>query len=187
MEKAIEREFDWAGLPEIASVSRLLSSSSTESRTVPSRRDSRSWRRPGPSDRRVRSDGRRCFLSGHSWRSLVGLEGTFRRDNQVCGGRSGAVAQPVPGGLVRERRGCPRHTREPLTARLERFQRFVTAAGHTMEIARSDRGESVRLFDKEKAPYQMKNIADDREAVLDELTDKLNEELVRIGDPWVGA
>lgn len=56
-----------------------------------------------------------------------------------------------------------------------------------MEIARSDGGESVRLFDKEKAPYQMKNIADDREAVLDELTKKLNEELVRIGDPWVGA
>ena len=63
----------------------------------------------------------------------------------------------------------------------------VTAAGHTMQIARSDRGEGLRLFDKEKAPYQMKNIADGREAVIDERTKKLNEELVRIGDRWVGA
>jgi len=53
---------------------------------------------------------------------------------------------------------------------------------YTFVVRRTTDGEKTILFDNEKDPYQMKNIADDREAVLDELAKKLNEELVRIGD-----
>jgi arylsulfatase A-like enzyme len=70
---------------------------------------------------------------------------------------------------------------------LARGRRGLRTAEYTVEITRNDRRESVKLFDNEKDPYQMENIADDREAVAEELTKKLNEELLRIGDPWVGA
>jgi arylsulfatase A-like enzyme len=58
---------------------------------------------------------------------------------------------------------------------------------YTFVVRRTTDGEKTILFDNEKDPYQMKNVADDREALVEELTKKLNEELVRIGDPWVGA
>jgi arylsulfatase A-like enzyme len=66
-------------------------------------------------------------------------------------------------------------------------RRGLRTPGHTMEIARNDRGESVGLFDNAKDPYQMKNIADESSALVAELTKKLNAELARIGDPWASA
>ncbi len=70
---------------------------------------------------------------------------------------------------------------------LARGRRGLRTSGYTMEITRNDRGESVKLFDNEKDPYQMKNIADDSPAVIEDLAKNLNKELARIGDPWAGA
>jgi len=54
MENAVERGPDWAGLPVIATVARLLRPSSTDPRPVtPSRGGSRSRGDPGPLSRMV--------------------------------------------------------------------------------------------------------------------------------------
>ena len=64
MDKAVERGLDWAGLPDIATVARLLSPGAMEARTAtPSRGGSRS--REWPASRAVDRDtgvhlGRGC-------------------------------------------------------------------------------------------------------------------------------
>jgi hypothetical protein len=70
---------------------------------------------------------------------------------------------------------------------LAQGRRGLRTSVYTMEITRNDRGESVKLFDNEKDPYQMRNIAEENAAVVEDLTKKLNDGLSRIGDAWGGA
>jgi arylsulfatase A-like enzyme len=70
---------------------------------------------------------------------------------------------------------------------LAQGRRGLRTPGHTMETTRNADGETTKLFDNEKDPYQMKNISDESPAPVAQLTKELQEELARIGDPWASA
>jgi len=69
-------------------------------------------------------------------------------------------------------------------AQLQRGRRGVRTMRYTLAIERSDRGQQVILHDNEKDPYQVRNIAQESPALVEELTRELNGWLERTKDPW---
>jgi hypothetical protein len=64
-----------------------------------------------------------------------------------------------------------------------RGRRGVRTPRYTFLVERRD-GQRTVLFDNEKDPYQMRNIAGERPALVAELARELNGWLERTGDPW---
>jgi N-acetylglucosamine-6-sulfatase len=58
---------------------------------------------------------------------------------------------------------------------------------HTFVVRRTKEGEETILYDNEKDPYQLKNVADRNAALVLELRKELNGWLRRAGDLWAGT
>ena len=56
---------------------------------------------------------------------------------------------------------------------------------YTFVLGRGDRMDQVRLYDNRSDPYQMRNVADARPQIVDQLRDELTAWLTRTGDPWI--
>lgn len=55
---------------------------------------------------------------------------------------------------------------------------------HTFVVRRAKEGEETILYDNEKDPYQLENIADRNAGLVSELREELGGWLRRVGDPW---
>jgi hypothetical protein len=55
---------------------------------------------------------------------------------------------------------------------------------YTFVVSRGDEGETLIVHDNQEDPYQMRNVAAERPALVKELTEELSRWLERTGDPW---
>lgn len=58
---------------------------------------------------------------------------------------------------------------------------------HTFVARRTKEGEETILYDSEKDPYQLENVADRKAGLVRELRKELNGWLHRAGDRWAGT
>jgi len=63
-------------------------------------------------------------------------------------------------------------------------ERGVRTAKYSFAIRRTDRSQTMILYDNQRDPYQLKNVADGNPALIQELTGELNRWLERTKDPW---
>jgi arylsulfatase A-like enzyme len=65
-------------------------------------------------------------------------------------------------------------------------QRGVRTGRHTFVVAQQEDGsEKLQLWDREKDPYQLKNIAEEEPELVRELRGRMEEWLKRTRDPWL--
>jgi hypothetical protein len=65
--------------------------------------------------------------------------------------------------------------------------RGLRTHGHTFVVQRTQAGEQTILYDNEKDPYQLTNVAESSSALVGDLRGELDGWLRRVGDPWAGT